>query len=209
MKVSVSFLKSNCSQEETIKKINQTSCDYLHVDLTDGIFAGEKNYDILLMKELLKQNQKPLDIHFMIENPNEELSAFLDLNVSFYTLPIEIPNILEKINFLKQNQKKVGLAISPDTKIEEIKKYINQIDLVLLMSVYPGFGGQKFLEKTSTRLKDLIKIRKETNASFLIEVDGGINKETIQYVKEADIVVSGSYVCCNDNYENQVKSLKE
>ncbi len=206
MKLSVSYLSSKFSKEETIKRINETSCDYLHVDLMDGVFAGTKNYEKEDTMKLLKLSHKPLDIHLMMESPMEAIKDLICFNPEFITIPLEISNVNECIEFLHDRKIKVGLAINPDTDVERLQPYLDKIDLVLVMSVYPGRGGQKFLESSVEKL-DMLKKYQENNP-FLISIDGGMNEQTISIVKEkVDQFVSGSFICHSDNYEEQVKKL--
>ena len=146
MKVSVSYLKSPYSVIETILKINETSCDYLHVDLMDGVFAGTNNYDQERVLNELKLSMKSLDIHLMMVEPAPVIQALAVLNPYCITIPVEILQDDYLIRLIKSYGIKCGLAINPDTPIESLSPFLKEIDLVLLMSVYPGLGGQKFLE---------------------------------------------------------------
>ena len=203
MKVSVSFLKYQNSKAETIQKISQTSADYIHVDIMDGLFVSQKNDDLNEFINLLKDCNKPLDIHLMVLNPAIYIDKLKVLKPSFITIQAEILNPLVYIKQIKKANIKVGLAINPDTDINSLDNYLKYIDLVLVMSVNPGLGGQKFI-------KDVIpKIKKLKNKNVLISVDGGINDQTIKLVKEdVDICVSGSYICLSDDYEKQISKLK-
>lgn len=209
MKVSVSYLKSLYSKEKTIKLLEDTSCDYIHVDLMDGGFAGQKNFNIPEVLELLKDNKKSLDIHLMTFDPILYINDLKVLKPEYITFHLEATkDIIKTIAAIKNNGIKVGLSIKPSTDILELMPYLSMVDLVLLMSVEPGLGGQKFLPLTISRLKELIKIRSANNLNFLISVDGGINNETIKNVEKSDIVISGSYVCMKPNFDEQIKELR-
>lgn len=208
MKIAVSYLKSPFSKEETIKKIEQTSADYLHVDLMDGKFVPSKNFEINQVFELLKSHQKPLDIHLMTEDLENYIDSLSPLNPEFITFHLEQKeDIFKIINLIKEKKIKVGLAIKPNTPIKNIKPYLKIIDLILIMSVEPGKGGQSFLEDTPNKIKELKKYI--TSENILISVDGGINEISIKQIKnEVDMVVSGSYICESDDYESQIQKLK-
>lgn len=203
MKVSVSFLKSLDSKEETIKKIDSSSADYIHVDIMDGIFVKEKNDDLDELISLLKKVNKPLDIHLMVLNPQKYIEKLKVLKPEFITIQVEILNPLVYLKLIKSYNIKAGLAINPDTKVKMILPYLNYIDLVLVMSVYPGKGGQKFITSVDNKLKEI------PNNKVLISIDGGINDETIKNVRSyIDMCVSGSYVCMNENFDEQIKKLR-
>ena len=205
MKVSISYLKSKEDSLTTIKKINETTGDYLHVDLMDGLFCGENNYQKEPVLALLNESTKKLDIHLMMENP---LNTIVDLSIlrpMRITIPCEIDNVKDCLLLLDRLGIEKGLAINPETDIVKISPYVNEIDFLLVMSVHPGKGGQTFIETTSEKLKNIRKLfHKE------ISVDGGINDHTIKMVSHyVDEVVEGSYICLSDNYEKMVKKLKD
>ena len=205
MKVSISYLKSKEDSLTTIKKINETTGDYLHVDLMDGLFCGENNYQKDEVLALLNESNKKLDIHLMMKNP---LNTIVDLSIlrpMRVTIPCEIDNVKDCLLLLDRLGIQKGLAINPETDISKLSPYFNEIDSILVMSVHPGKGGQTFIETTSEKLKNIRKLfHKE------ISVDGGINDHTIKMVSQyVDEVVAGSYVCLSDNYEKMVKKLKD
>lgn len=208
MKISVSFLKSNKSTLDTILEINQTSSDYLHVDLMDGKFCGEKNYEINEILTILSKSTKPLDIHLMMKNPGEIIEKLAILNPKYITVHKEIDNVAKYLKLIKGLGISAGISIKPDTPISSIENDLELIDLVLVMSVEPGRGGQKFLPSTVKKLKDLESLRKKTKCNFLISCDGGIDEKTIEDIDFIDIAVSGSFVCMSDNYESQIEKLK-
>ena len=205
MKIGVSILNSKDLKRD-LELLNNTNCDYFHIDVMDNKFVTNKNdpYDILKYYENLYN--KRLDVHLMCEKPLSYINKYINLNTEFITFHVEIKEDIEKIiKHIKEYGIKVGLAIKPSTDIRFIEPFIDDIDLVLLMSVEPGYGGQKFLMSSEIRIKELKDLIKDKN--ILISVDGGIDNITKKYVKEADILVSGSYIL-KGNYEERIKSLK-
>lgn len=210
MKVSVSYLKNKNGIEETLKTLEKTSCNAIHVDLMDGIFAGTKNYEIDQILSLFWYIKKPLDIHLMIEKPDVEIESLAILNPKYITVHIEIENVKKYISKIKGLGIGAGIAVNPETKIEDLEPLLEQVDLVLLMSVEPGRGGQKFIDSTIEKLKKLQNIRKKKNHYFSISVDGGINENTVSSViPYVDMVVSGSFVCEQENMEEQIRKLRK
>ena len=186
MKISASFLSIKDNIKENIVKLTNNDIDYLHLDIMDGKFVANKTWNILEIKNLINYH-KPLDVHLMVKDVYKVLD-----------------DVMAVINYIKKSNIKVGLSIKPNTDISLIIPYLKYIDLVLIMSVEPGLGGQKFIINSVDKIKKL----KELKGDFLIEVDGGINDSTINLVKDADIVVVGSYIT-SGNYEERIKKLKE
>ena len=203
MEISVSILKEKDNIDETVKKLNKTDCDYIHLDIMDNTFTDNYSFEI---SELLTVNtRKKFDVHIMSTNLDYQVKEALKLNPEMITIHYEATPYLSKyMKLIKGRHIKVGLAINPDTKLEEVKDYLNDIDLLLVMSVVPGAGGQPFIESTVDKLK---KIDKDRN--YLVSVDGGINNETIKKVsKYVDIAVSGSYITSSDDYQKQIDLLR-
>lgn len=205
--ISVSYLKSKLNINDTIKKINNTTCNYLHVDIIDETFIEEKNFKSLtdLMKSL-KLSNKPLDIHLMVKNPEKYIDKLAILNVDTITFHAYLSkNPIKLINYIKSIGIKVGLAINPNEEVSIIDNYIDLIDYVLIMSVYPGKGGQEFNNNVLSKIDYL------QDKNILIGIDGGINDQSIKYLKDKriDNIISGSFICMNDNYEKQINILKD
>ncbi len=208
MKVSVSFLKRKESLTETIKKIEQTDCDYIHVDVTDGLFVPEKTGDI---PKYLQNTSKKLDVHLMCAHPLEYINIYKNLNAEYITIQVEINEDKEKLlKIIKEANIKVGLALNPETPLTEILPYLPYVNQVLVMSVQPGLGGQPFQTPAIAKIKKLNQIRQENNYSFIINVDGGINEQTIKLLNNIglDMCVSGSFVCLADDYQKQINKLR-
>ena len=209
MEIAVSYLSSYYSKEKTIEFIENTSADYIHVDLMDGGFVPNKNFTIEEVIELLKEHKKPLDIHLMTFDPIIYVEELSSLNPEYIIFHLEATKeVIKTIEAIKRKNIKVGLSIKPNTNILELMHYLPLIDLVLIMSVEPGAGGQSFIKDSIKRLEELVKIRIDNNLNFKISMDGGINNETIKLVPNLDIAVSGSYVCKSNDYETQIKTLK-
>lgn len=209
MLLSVSYLSSYYSKDKTISMIEETSADYIHVDLMDGGFVPTKNFTIEETLKLLKKHQKALDIHLMTFDPIIYIDDLSTLKPVYITFQLEsTKDIVKTIEVIKRNNIKAGIAIKPGTDLLELMPYLPLIDQVLLMSVEPGMGGQSFIYQTVDKLKELKKIREENNLNFKISMDGGINEDTIKLVPDLDIVVSGSFICKSNNYEASITKLR-
>ena len=207
MLISVSFLKNKDGNIETINKLNNTSCDYIHIDIMDGKFTKNKNFEYSEIEELFKNNKKRLDVHLMVEDAYSYIEDYIKLKPDFITFHIESKSDINKcIKLVKDNNIKVGLAINPETRIYSILPYINDIDLVLVMSVVPGEGGQAFIKAVVKKINELKALQRKYK--YVINVDGGINNETIKLVN-SDMIVSGSYITMSDNFNENINKLKE
>ena len=208
MKVSVSFLKTKDNLVQTLKRIEQTDCDYIHVDVEDGIFVPNKTG---VIQSNLQNSLKKLDVHLMCAHPSNFIEIYKDLNTEYITIQAEIKeNLNLLINKIKFYNLKVGIALNPETSIKEIEPYLNLIDQVLVLSVHPGKGGQEFIKDVIPKIEELTKLRNENNYHYIINVDGGINDKTFNYLKDkqVDMVVSGSFVCLAPDYQQQINKLR-
>lgn len=203
IKVSTSILTCN-NRIQATEELNKTNTDYIHIDYTDGIFVDNKEFTIEEIKTLSKISTKKLDIHIMAENPEPIIQELKDLNIEYITIHYEINKPLDKIINLIHNQGyKCGISIKPKTDPKNIIEYLEKIDLVLIMSVEPGKGGQKFIPDVLNKIKEL----KQNN--LIIEIDGGINDTNIEELKNiVDIVVVGSYITNSSDYNKQINNLK-
>ncbi len=212
MKVGVSFISSDYDLETTISKIEESSADYIHVDMMDGIFVENSNFTVQDLKRMFKNTKKKLDVHMMVCSPNKYVKDFAKMpNVEYLTLHCESHRRpIDVINMIRHTPLKVGLAINPETKVSHIVPLLNHLDQVLVMSVKPGKGGQKFMEEILYKIETLKELREQNGYHYVINVDGGINEETAKLVKEAgaDMVVSGSYVCKSDDYNQRIESVR-
>ena len=205
IKISPSILAAQ-DRIESIKKLNNTNADYIHIDAMDGKFVPNTQMKINEILELEKYSNIKLDVHLMVENPEEYINKLANKNIEFITIHIEInKNIHEIIDRIKSLGYKVGLSIKPNTSPLELIPYINKLDLVLIMSVEPGFGGQKFMPNSLEKAKQI----KDLNKNIILEIDGGVNDTNINEIKKyIDIAVVGSYITNKENYQEAINNLK-
>lgn len=209
MKFAASYLSIKEDLKDKIKVLENASIDYIHVDVMDGKFVANKTIDIDILKTYLI-GTKPLDVHLMVENIIPFIDDYSKLNPEFITFHIEATdNPKEIIEYIKSKNIKVGVALNPKTPNSRIFDYLNMVDLVLIMSVEAGRGGQEFISSSEQKLDELVKIRNEKGYNYLIELDGGINDKTIKKIIGADIAVVGSYITNSDNYDKKIKILKD
>lgn len=209
MLVAPSILTADFSNlKEELKSIN--NADYIHLDIMDGHFVPNISFGPYISSKIRKVTNIPFDTHLMVSNPLDWIEKFAIDNTHYITVHYESNKYLEAIDKIKGLNIKAGLSIKPKTNVSEIKHLLPKIDLVLVMSVEPGFGGQKFMPNAINKIKELVQLRKEMNLNFIIEVDGGINADTIGSVKEAgvDMIVAGSYIFNQKNRKAIIKQLK-
>lgn len=208
MQILPSILASDfMNLEKEIKKINETSCEIIHLDVMDGVFVPNLTFGMDLIKNIKTITSKKLDIHLMVVNPMVYLDDILKIKpeyVSFHYETISNFNYQQFILELQKNKIKVGLVFNPETPVTQCQIELSLVDFVLIMSVSPGFGGQKFISEVIPKIKEVKKINKK----LLIEIDGGINDKTISQItnEQIDLVVAGSYIFSGD-YEEQIKKL--
>ena len=193
------------------KKIDKSNADWFHLDVMDGLFVPNISYGLPIVKSIRKMTKKPLDVHLMIIEPERYIDKFIEIGSDILTVHIEatskMDHIIDKINHA---QIKSGIAINPDTPIRKLNDYISKVDLICLMGVHAGFGGQKFIEKTFDRLEELKNLINSKNSSALIEIDGGVNENNFKKLKNlgADVLVAGSYVFNSSDYNSAIDLLK-
>ncbi len=198
IQISPSILSADFSQlGNEIKRLIDAGADMVHVDVMDGHFVPNLTIGPPVIKALKKNSSIPFDVHLMISPVHKYIEAFADAGADIITIhPEATENLQDSINKIKELKKKVGISLNPETKIDVVKKFLNQIDLILIMSVNPGFGGQKFMPEVLEKIKDLVDIRKKEGINFDIEIDGGINFENSKLAIEAgaNILVSGTTI---------------
>ncbi len=215
IQVSPSILSADFSKlGEDIRRLEDSGADMIHVDVMDGHFVPNLTIGPPVIKSLRKYTKLPFDVHLMIDPVHKYIKDYSDAGADIITFhPEATKNISETINLIKSLNKKVGISLNPNTEINAAEDYLDQIDLILIMSVYPGFGGQKFISEVIQKIKDLDKIRAKKNLKFKIEIDGGINFKTSKIAIEAgvDILVSGTTVFKENNgdLKKNIKNLKQ
>lgn len=208
MLISTSFLSSKNLIHDLVE-LDKTDTDYIHVDIMDGKFVKKKTMPFKEMRNIYKYTNKRLDVHLMVKNPKKYIEDYASLNTEYISFHIESDENIEKnLQLIKEYGIKSGLAISPDTKIKELVPYLPLLDLVLVMSVEPGAGGQDFIVKTKDKIKELKILLSEYNSDVKISVDGGINDRTKKYCTDCDILVSGSYIINGDDLQEKIDSLR-
>ncbi len=215
VKVAPSLLAANFSNLAwEIAKVENGGASWLHYDVMDGHFVPNISFGYSILNDVRKVTSLTLDVHLMVENPNEFVEKFIANGADYITFHIESMTnerqIARLIDYLHIKGVKAGLSMKPETPVDAIKPYLNKLDLVLVMSVEPGFGGQAFNPVALEKIEELAKLKKEKGYKYVIEVDGGINDQTIDQVKDAgvEMVVAGSYIFGSDNYQQAIESLK-
>ena len=212
VKIAPSLLSANfvCLKEE-IDKIKVA--EWIHYDVMDGHFVPNISFGYSILKDISKVTDKYLDVHLMIDDPFKYVDNFIASNASlivFHYEAVEENEINKLINHIKNNNIDVGIAIKPDTCADVLKPFLSELDLVLVMSVEPGFGGQTFNHSALEKISKLAKLREDNNYCYLIEVDGGINESTAKLCRQAgvDVLVAGSFVFNSDDCTKAIESLR-
>ena len=208
MKVSASFLSSKNIPKDLVK-LNDTDVDFIHVDIMDGKFVKNKTMPFREMRHIYEYTSKRLDVHLMVSEPSKYIPLYAELNTEYITFHIEVlEDIVEDLELIKSYSIKCGLAICPDTKVSELIPYLPYLDYILVMSVVPGEGGQKFIEGTDDKIKEVRRLLDSYNINAVINVDGGINESTRKSCDDCDIVTAGSYIINSDDFQEKISSLR-
>lgn len=195
-----------------IEMVNQSQADWFHLDIMDGVFVPNISYGLPVVSQIKKIATKPLDVHLMIVQPERYVEAFHKAGADILTVHYETCTHLHRtIQQIKSQGMKAGVSLNPHTPVSLLEDVIEDIDVVLLMSVNPGFGGQSFIEQTINKVDKLKKLIMESNSHTLIEIDGGVNFETGKRLVNAgaDALVAGSFVFNSPDPEANIKGLKE
>lgn len=208
MLISTSFLSSKDLIHD-LRKLDQTDTDYIHMDIMDGKFVKNKTMPFKEMKNIYKYTSKRLDVHLMVKNPKKYILDYASLNTEYITIHLELEeDVEESLKLIKSCGIKCGLAIKKATEVKELLPYLPLLDIILVMSVEPGFGGQAFIKETEDKIKELKVLLKEYRSPAKISVDGGINNETKKYCRQCDILVSGSYIINSEDFQKQINELR-
>ncbi len=208
MKVSASFLSSHNIPNDLIR-LDHTDLDFIHVDVMDGKFVSNKTLPFREMRHISDYTSKRLDVHLMVANPSKYIPLYAELNCEYITFHVEVlENIEEDLKLIHDYSIKCGLAIKPDTKVSSLIPYLPYLDLILVMSVEPGEGGQEFISSSKDKIREVRDLIDSYHLNILINVDGGVNDKTISMCRDSDMVVAGSYIIRGDDFQEKISSLR-
>ena len=206
--VAPSLLAADFSRlKEEVQEVEKCGAEYLHLDVMDGNFVPNISYGSPVISAIRPHSNLVFDVHLMVEEPDRFIKDFVDAGADIITVHVEaIKHLHRTIQLIKSYGKKVGVALNPATPIETLKHVVKEIDMILIMSVNPGFGGQAFIPETLNKIKELRTLYPEID----IEVDGGVNEKTVEAIKEAgaNVLVAGSYLF-SGNYKEKIELMKK
>lgn len=197
--------------QKEVGMINESDADWIHVDVMDGVFVPNISFGMPVIKAIKKHAAKPLDVHLMIVQPERYIESFREVGADILTIHVEASTHLHRtIQQIKAAGMKAGVAVNPHTPVSSLQDVLSDIDLVCLMSVNPGFGGQKFIENTYKRVSELKKLISASDAKALIEIDGGVNQENAGPLIQAGagVLVAGNFVFSAQNPKQIIQRLK-
>lgn len=198
--------------QRDVTMVNKSQADWFHIDIMDGVFVPNISFGMPVLKAIGTHAEKLLDVHLMIVDPDRYIKTFADLGAAVLTVHYEACTHLHRsLQAIKQHGMKAGVALNPHTPVELLQDVLGDLDLVCLMSVNPGFGGQKFIEQTYDKVRRLANMREQSQSDFLIEIDGGVTSDNAAALKEAgaDVLVAGSFVFRSQDPTQTIASLKD
>ena len=212
IKIAPSILSADFSRlGEEIELLDKSGADIIHIDVMDGHFVPNLTFGMPVVKAIRKYTKLPFDVHLMIENPSMYVKDFIDAGADIITVHYESDRHIDRtLNLIKENGCKAGIVINPGTAVDAIKHLIPIVDMILIMSVNPGFGGQKFIEYSVEKIREVRAIADKVNKNLMIEVDGGITTDNIGKVVAAgaDVIVAGSAVFSGGKVKENIAALK-
>jgi ribulose-phosphate 3-epimerase len=213
VKIAPSILSADFSKlGEDIKNIEKHGADIVHIDVMDGMFVPNISFGIPIIKSIRALTDMPFDVHLMIEEPSRYVKDFAEAGADIITVHYEADRHIDRtINYIKSFGVKAAIALNPGTPVYAIEQLIKDLDMVLIMSVNPGFGGQKYIGYCSEKIRQVKELSEKYNKDLLIEVDGGVTKDNISEVVKngANVIVAGSAVFKNGEVEKNIKALRE